>query len=125
MPIDYAIRDGLLRGRASGVLDDETLLAYVHQVITDPAYDDAVGDLFDARPVTDMRLTAEGIRGVAALIRQTGRSSKKVAVVADSPAMFGMARMFELIRDDIDVAVFRDVDAALEWLRAPPTAGRT
>jgi hypothetical protein len=125
LPIEYTIRDGVLQGRASGVLDDDTLLAYVHQVMADPAYGEAAADLFDTRAVTDMRLTAEGIRGVATIIRQSGLSSKRVAVVADSSAMFGMARMFEMFRDDIDVAVFRDVDAALEWIRAPATAART
>jgi hypothetical protein len=119
LPIDYAIRDGLLSARASGVLDDETLLAYVNTVIADPAYDAAAADLFDASAVTDVRLTAAGIQAIAAVIRQTGRSSTKVALVAAAPAMFGMARMFEMLRDDIEVAVFREVGAAREWLRAP------
>jgi hypothetical protein len=119
LPIDYTIRDGLLSARASGVLDDETLLAYVHAVIADPTYDTAVADLFDARAVTDVRLTAAGIQTIATVIQQTGRASPRVAVIADAPAMFGMARMFEQLSDDVDVRVFREADAALEWLRPP------
>ena len=117
MPIDYAIHDGLLSARATGVLDDETLLAYVKAVIADPTYDSAAADLFDARAVTDVQVTSAGLGTIAALIRQSNRSSPKVAVVAESPAMFGMARMFEMLRDDIEVVVFREVGAALEWLR--------
>jgi hypothetical protein len=120
VPIDYSIRDGLLTGRASGVLDDEALLAYVHRVIADPDYETTSADLFDARGVTDVRLTAEGIRTIAAIIRQSGRSSARVAVIAESPAMFGMARMFEQLREDIEVVVFRDAEAAREWLLTPP-----
>jgi hypothetical protein len=119
VPIDYTIREGLLTGAASGVLDDATLLAYVRAVMADPAYETAVADLFDARAVTSVQLTAEGIRTIATIIRQSGRSSTRVAVVAESPTMFGMARMFEQLRDDIEVVVFRDPDAALEWVRAP------
>jgi hypothetical protein len=123
VPIDYTIRDGLLRARASGLLDDESLLAYVRAVIADAAYDTAVADLFDARAVTDVRLTTDGLRTVAAIIQQSRRSSARVAVVAESPAMFGMARMFQLLRDDIEVAVFRDEEAALGWVRAPSEKG--
>jgi hypothetical protein len=122
MPIDYTIRDGLLSARASGALDDKTLIAYVQIVLADPAYLTAGGDLFDALAVTDVQLTAEGIRTVARLIRHSGRSSAKVAVVAERPAMFGMARMFEMLRNDIEVVVFRDSQTALEWLRARPEA---
>jgi hypothetical protein len=99
------------------VLDDGTLLAYVQAVIADPTYDTAAADLFDARAVTDVQITATGLATIAALIRQTNRSSPKVAIVAETPVMFGMARMFEMLRDDIEVVVFREVGAAIEWLR--------
>jgi hypothetical protein len=123
LPIDYRIHDRLLDTRASGVLDDETLVGYVRTVMADAAYADADADLFDARDVTDVRLTAEGMRSIATVIQQSGLSSKRVAVVATLPAMFGMARMFEMLRDDIEVRVFRDRDAALEWIGASASAG--
>jgi hypothetical protein len=44
-----------------------------------------------------------------------------VAIVADAPAAYGMARMFELLRDDIVVKVFQEPHAALAWAREPAT----
>jgi len=123
LPIDYTIRDGLLSARASGVLDDETLLGYVRAVMANPAYQTAEADLFDARGVTGVEITAEGIRTIAALIQQSGLSSQRVAVIADSPAVFGMARMYGMLREDIEVNVFREAEAALEWLGVPAGTG--
>jgi hypothetical protein len=124
VPIDYIIREGALMARASGVLDDETLLAYVREVLADASYAAAHADLFDARAVTDVELTADGVRTVAALIRQSGRSSRKVAIVADAPVMFGMARMFEMLRNDVEVVVFREVGTAQAWLHAQTEGAR-
>jgi hypothetical protein len=120
MPIEYTIRDGALRARASGVLDDEGLFEYVRRVIDDPTYDQVDADLFDARDVTGVKLTGEGVRKLATLIQSTKRSSSRVAVVASSPAMFGMARMFELLRPDVTVSVFQEMERAIAWLSAPP-----
>ncbi|HVZ71084.1 MAG TPA: STAS/SEC14 domain-containing protein [Polyangia bacterium] len=111
-----------MSGRAWGVLDDATLLAYIQRLIDDPAYDGAYADLFDTRDVTTLELTGDGLRTIATLIQKRQRSSPRVAIVADAPAMFGMARMFELLRDDIEVRVFRDDATALAWLRAPRAA---
>lgn len=120
MPIDYLISNGILQARASGRLDDESLLAYVRTVMVDPAYATASCDLFDMRGV-DLALTGGGIRTVTELIRASRLSSPKVAIVADAPAAYGMARMFEILRDDIEVRVFQDTDEALAWLQALPS----
>jgi hypothetical protein len=117
LPIDYTIRDGLLSARAAGVLDDASLLSYVQAVMVDPDYETTVADLFDARAVTDVQLTVEGMRTIETIIRQSGLSSPNVAVVASSPAMFGMARMFAQLSEGVEVAVFREPAEALEWLR--------
>jgi hypothetical protein len=101
------------------VLDDQGLLDYVQDVIADPTYDQVDADLFDARDVTEVRLTSDGVRHVATLIQETKRSSSRVAVVATAPAMFGMARMFELLRPDVKVVVFRDTEQAVAWLVGP------
>jgi hypothetical protein len=117
MPIDYTIEDGLLLARASGVFDDATLLAYVQRVIDDARYAEAHGDLFDMRDVTSFELTPDGLRKIATMIRRTGLSSPHVAIVAGTLLSFGMARMFEMLRDDIEVKVFHEREPALAWLR--------
>lgn len=120
MPIDYFISNGLLTARASGRLDDESLLAYVRTVMVDPTYATVSCDLFDMRGV-DLELTGGGIRTIAELIRASRLSSPRVAIVADAPAAYGMARMFEILRDDIEVRIFQDAGEAVAWLQAPPS----
>jgi hypothetical protein len=118
VPIEYTIRDGVLLARASGRLDDATLMTYCRTVKDDPGYAAASADLFDMRGV-ELELTGDGLRAVATFIREARISSPVVAIVADAPAAYGMARKIELLRDDIVVKVFQEPHAALTWVRAP------
>lgn len=107
----------MFEARAVGILDDATFAAFVHSVLADPRYSSATMDLFDALAVTKVGLTGSGLRSMAELIKGAPTATRRVAIVAPPGAVFGMARMYELLRADIPVSVFHDRAEALAWLR--------
>ena len=54
----------------------------------------------------------------------TPRAGGKTALVVSTTLAYGMGRMYELSKDafgdEIDRKMFRDREAALEWLEVPP-----
>lgn len=105
----------LLLGR---VTDDELLAYYIPLI---PAHDYLPWrELVDGTQVTDLAVTTQGLDRLAALV---ARSIEKVrggrlAMVAATPVVYGVFRMWELRREDLDyeVRVFRDLEPALAWL---------
>jgi hypothetical protein len=83
--------------------------------------DGALGltEVIDARGATT-NLTGDEVRALVArtdaLVRR-GRFGA-VAIVTDNDFAFGMARMYQILCDrlPIRIGVFRQLDAALEWL---------
>jgi hypothetical protein len=79
----------------------------------DPDFDPRFSQLFDVTHVTDVQLTAEDVR---ALARATVFSpDSRRAILVDTDLKFGLARMFEVLRDTMGergVRVFRNLDDA-------------
>ena len=120
MPIEYEIRDGVVHGRATGALDDATLVEYVQRLLLDPAYSPQLPVLFDATQITTLELSGGGVRDASATVRESlKKPTARLALVVSGPAAYGMARMYGLLRDDVEVSVFEDRDRALAWLREP------
>jgi len=71
-----------------------------------------------------MHTTAEGQQELAVLVGglEDQLRGYRLAMVADSDLVFGMFRMWDMQRADLDyeVRVFRDYDDALAWLEAVP-----
>jgi hypothetical protein len=121
--IEYTIHDGMVWTLASGRLDDDALLGHVRKLMADPQHGPAVSELFDASAVTDFDVSAAAAREIASLMRhEPGAPAAKVAVIVNSTVAFGMARMYGLLRDDIEVAVFHEREPAIAWLT--PAADR-
>lgn len=77
--------------------------------------------LFDLSGVTDMKVSADTVRAVARRAAQHVDSrleEGKLAIVAPRDLLFGMARMYGILRDDspVEVRVFRERDEAESWL---------
>ena len=72
-------------------------------------------------------LSAEEIRGIARYVldHQPKESPAKVAFVVKRDVDFGMARMFEVYRDQpgTEFRVFRNCEEALNWARELESAG--
>ena len=124
MPIEYVIRDGMVRAQATGVLDDATLVAYVRRLLADPGYAPDMPVLFDSTQIGSLELSGDGVRDASEAVRETtAKPTARVALLVNHPASYGMARMYGMLREDVEVAVFEDRDAALAWLTAPRSEG--
>jgi hypothetical protein len=77
--------------------------------------------LFDLSDVTGVDVAAESVRDAA---RRAGEyvdsrlDGGKLAIVAPRDLLFGMARMYEILRGDspVEVRVFREREEAESWL---------
>ena len=78
-------------------------------------------ELVDGREITEMAVTPEGQARLAdlAATRLDRLRGGRVAMVATSDLVYGMFRMWELRREELDyeVRVFRSVDEAMSWLQ--------
>lgn len=99
-----------------GVVSDEDYFAAGEQLRRDPAFRSHFCELIDLSAASLAGLTTDGVRRIAA--HEPDRDSKaRTAIVAPSDLEFGIARMFEALREQRSrVAAFRDMDEARRWL---------
>ena len=81
-------------------------------------FDGAFPALIDLRPVTELRLTSTDIRSLAT--SSPIPASTRRAILVSSDSVYGMARMYELVREsetskDV-VRACKTIDAAAAWL---------
>lgn len=125
MPITYQIdhQYKLVRTHAVGVLTDEDLLGHKRKLAADPQFTAGMRELSDVREVTDLQITAEGVRSM--VNTDASQASKledyRLAIVAGQEVVFGMARMYEILVEQHvpNVSVFRDYREAARWLGLP------
>ena len=100
---------------------DEALAEYQKTVWARPEVRE-FNELIDFRCVSETSVTSRGVRDIARLsARMHLPESARTALVVDDALSFGMGRMYEGYRgnDDEstrDIRVFKELDAALEWL---------
>ena len=118
MPCSYTIdlARSLVLSRGWGVLTDGELLAHVRALTVDTRFVRNFYQLADLRDVEDVEVSASTIREMARL-NPYGDGSRR-AVVVTSDVLFGMARMYQILRDEPTdrLEIFRELDAALRWL---------
>ena len=118
MPCSYIIDlpRSLVLSRGWGVLTDGELLAHVRALTVDPRFVGNFHQLADLRDVADVEVSSSTIREMARL-NPYGDGSRR-AVVVTSDVLFGMARMYQILRDEPsdELEVFRKLDDALRWL---------
>ena len=125
MPLDYRIdRDRrVVTATASRILSDEEVFAYQREVWS---RSDLAGfdEIVDLSPVEDLVLSSgDRVRELAELASamDVPEAPSKLAIVASQDLAYGFARMFEAYRTlnargARDVAVFRSMQAARDWL---------
>jgi hypothetical protein len=125
MPITYQVDEsaGRVTLQFLGTVTDAELMSTFHDLYQDPRHRMGMGELTDCRRVERVEITGEGLQRLAEATARLldGREiAWKVAVVvsAESDLMFGLSRMYELLREGSPehVRVFRDIDAAERWL---------
>lgn len=133
MPITYSIDPQRSRVTLtySGAITDQDLFAVFDRLYREPDHRVGMDELSDLRGVEVAQVTARGLQDLAsrtALQLDSARQTWRVAIVAPVDVVFGLARMYELLREGSpeQVMVFRNLAAAERWLdgSTPPPAGR-
>lgn len=104
----------------SGVLLRDDLQTLAHGLMADPNFRPDFDQLIDARDVIGAKLTRQDLEENVRL-DLFGRGSRR-AGVARGDLVFGMARMFEMLRGGKldEIKIFRDLEEAWEWLEMNP-----
>jgi hypothetical protein len=122
VPASYKIDKvrGVVLSHYSGHLTDDDILGHQRRLIADPEFDPTFRQLLDMREVEELAATAEGIRQLAR--GNPFVSGSRRAGVASRDVVFGMARMFEMMREQRgdEFRMFRSMDEALDWLDLEP-----
>lgn len=100
-----------LEGRVTG----GDLDTFTETVKHDLAYDPSWPALVDASGLNPAGLSTQALRARASVPR---RNPTRVAIVAPTDVVFGLARMFQMMSEGRGnhIEVFRGMDEALAWL---------
>ena len=94
--------------------DEEFLAAFTSKLV------DTTRDLLvDLRGLNDFKVMTTTVRQAVSKFKPVAhKRQRKVAVVAPTDIIFGVARMYEMLRPDSNspYEVFRDFEAARKWL---------
>lgn len=120
MPWSYAIdtERRLVQSVAFGVITAAEGLAHQDQLANDPNFDPDFHQLADLSGVTKLEINAGDVRRLSQ--KHLFSSKSRRAFVTRNPAMFGLARMFQIHRERSEkreeIEVFSDLQSALKWL---------
>ncbi|MGH0029304.1 MAG: hypothetical protein ACQGVC_05910 [Myxococcota bacterium] len=129
---DFDPERSFTRVFVSGELEDAAMLPWFRRFLDDLRGAERVSGIVDTRSVTHLKVTGETVRQMTRLVetREQVFAGSRWGLVANRDALFGMARMYQLMRDQApyEICVFRDMDAAREWFEeevgAPGPPGR-
>jgi len=113
----------LLWLRVEGMLTDEALVTFYHTLYADPFWRAGYDELADYTRAHGGQVTPEAVRTLAQQsIRFEG--AKRTAVVALGLLNYGMLRMYMTYAETSpeEIRLFKDRDAAREWLGIPGEA---
>ena len=122
MPFSYVVHKDLRLVVSNGYdcLSWDEIKRCQDQTQSDPDFKPEFDQIVDLRSVTSFNMTSEQARMLAR--RKIFSLGSKRAFVAPTPAVFGMARMWEAYSDLSDnpsqIRVFSDLNSALKWLRS-------
>ena len=107
----------LVTSTASGVIRLTAIWAHLERLAKDPDFDPSFAQLLDITQVSRVELSSEEIRRAAG--RSVFASNSRLAIVVSSNFVYGIARMFQIMRGmngDEGIHVFRERDEALAWV---------
>ncbi len=119
MPIQFKTDGGVMYSILTGRVTDEELFSHYNLPVFQKCSPPWI-EIVDGREITDMAITPEGQNKLAAIAATKINQLRggRVAMVASTDITYGMFRMWEVQRGDInyEVRVFREIEAALNWL---------
>ena len=121
MPAHYKIdkERRLVMTTVFGVVTLADGLAHQEKLRKDPDFDPSFSQLMDYTHVVRFEITAEDVRTLAQQSIFSPHSRRAMLVSGD--LAFGLARMFEVLRESFGeqgIRVFRNLDDALDWVLA-------
>jgi hypothetical protein len=123
MPISYTIDSDRHRVvvRLTGTVRDQDLFSTFNELYNDPRHQIGMPELTDCRELERAEITGAGLEALARMTAAKLDPAQKpwrVAIVAPKTVVYGLARMYELLREGSPehVEVFRDLAAAEQWL---------
>jgi hypothetical protein len=109
-------------GEAVDIEFIEALKQYQNNIQLQPEYIN-YNEVVNLSNVTDIKLTAEGIRELSKTAVKTDRvdSKTKLAIIVSSPLAYGLARMYEIYRNlapnpNKEIKVFNEMSDAYSWI---------
>jgi hypothetical protein len=121
MPISYRVIEALnaVITRCTGTVTDDEFISHRADLDADTRVGPGYLLLVDLRGAAEIKISVEAFRQDAAadsFVAQ--RQGVRVAIVAPETAIFGLARMFQLLHDEgpQEVEVFRAMPEAEQWL---------
>jgi hypothetical protein len=101
-----------------GVATDDDIFDHGQRLRNDPQFRPDFRQLVDMSDLTEIRVDSGVVREASRI--QFFAPGVKRAVVANSDASFGMARMYAIASENQGqtIEVFRDINAAKAWLDA-------
>ncbi len=113
----------------TGVVTDADLIAAYERVVADPDFDPTLNVLADTRGIERTEITAKGVQLLAQRRARDERwvaAKPRVAIVATTDVVFGLARMYEAYGDREGdgkrYLVCRTIEEARRWLGLRETA---
>ncbi|MGB2621179.1 MAG: hypothetical protein WA857_19115 [Candidatus Acidiferrum sp.] len=102
---------------ATGVFNKDAALDHQNRLLADPDFDPSYSQLMDYTHVTQIDLSAADVGLLA--VRNVFSSNSRRAFLVPNDVAFGLARMFEMIRESAGergIRIFRDLEEALDWV---------
>lgn len=125
MPVawSYDAAHGVLMVRMHGEVTDDDILGYAGHATHGLELPGKYHELIDLRDITVPRASTQSVRRVARMFEDAERDpvGVKIAFVATSDAAYGLARMYQALRDSspVQMRVFREMAQARAWLGLP------
>jgi hypothetical protein len=113
----------LVMSTGAGVFTMTDALAHQENLLKNPDFEPNFSQLMDLTHITEVDLTSEDLRTLSQ--RSIFSRDSRRAILVNSDVVFGLARMFEALREyygEEGIRVFRNLDDALEWVLAKNTA---
>lgn len=124
MPISYQIDEehNLVLTTGSGVITDEDILQHKNRLLSDPNFKPGMRELSDLRGIERLDVTPDGVMKMVQHDETHAPevTAHRLAIVASKDVVYGMARMYQSLTEQIvvNVRIFRDFEAARAWLEA-------
>ena len=118
MPVTYSIDHArrLVTNLATGILSDDDMREAQAKMRGDPEWNACYSQLFDLTAVSDVRISTDYLRAMAA--NTAFAPGARRALVVNKPVLFGLSRMYQVFLGDAgnDFGVFYNRQEAEDWL---------